>query len=84
MASEEDLRRERELEQIMQRRAGINTKIVDDLQDMSNVLNNRVQLLQFQKAEKTQIRSLTREVNKIASENYNITAGELGLTKKYI
>jgi hypothetical protein len=81
MASEEDLRRERELEQIMQRRAGINSKIVDDLQDMSNVLNSQVQLLQFQKAEKTQIRSLTREANKLASEGFNITAGELGLQK---
>jgi hypothetical protein len=81
MASEEDLRRERDLEQIMQRRAGINTQIVDDLQDQTNVLNEQIRLLKFEKSERTQIHSLTREVNKIASENYNITAGELGLQK---
>jgi hypothetical protein len=81
MASEEDLRRERDLEQIMQRRAGINTQIVDDLQDQTNVLNEQIRLLKFEKSERTQIRSLTREVNKIASDNYNITAGELGLQK---
>ena len=81
MASEEELRRERELNDIFSRRAGINRDIVDDLQDQTNVLNDQIRLLKFEKSERSQIRSLTREVNKIASDNYNITVGELGVQK---
>ena len=81
MASEEELRRERELNDILSRRAGINRDIVDDLQDQTNVLNDQIRLLKFERSERSQIRSLTREVNKIASDNYNITVGELGVQK---
>jgi hypothetical protein len=81
MASEEELRRERELNDLFSRRAGINREIVDDLQDQTNVLNDQIRLLKFEKSERSQIRSLTREVNKIASDNYNITVGELGIQK---
>jgi hypothetical protein len=81
MASEEELRRERELNDLFSRRAGINRDIVDDLQDQTNVLNDQIRLLKFEKSERSQIRSLTREVNKIASDNYNITVGELGVQK---
>jgi plasmid maintenance system antidote protein VapI len=56
-------------------------EIVNDLQDQTNVLNDQIRLLKFEKAERSQIRSLTREVNKIASDNYNITVGELGIQK---
>ena len=81
MASEEELRRERELNDILSRRAGINRDIVDDLQDQTNALQKQVELLKFEDSEKKQIRSLTREINKIASDNYNITVGELGILK---
>jgi len=81
MASEEELRRERELNDLLNRKAGINQEIVNDLQDQTNVLNDQIRLLKFEKAERSQIRSLTREVNKIASDNYNITVGELGIQK---
>jgi hypothetical protein len=81
MASEEELRRERELNDLFSRRAGINRDIVDDLQDQTNVLNDQIRLLKFEKSERSQIRSLTREVNKVASDNYNITVGELGVQK---
>ena len=81
MASEEELRRERELNDLLSRKAGINQEIVNDLQDQTNVLNDQIRLLKFEKSEISQIRSLTREVNKIASDNYNITVGELGIQK---
>ena len=81
MATEEELGRERELNDLLSRRAGINQEIVNDLQDQTNALNDQIRLLQFEKSETSQIRSLTREVNKIASDNYNITVGELGLQK---
>ena len=81
MASEEELRRERELNDLLSRKAGINQEIVNDLQDQTNALQSQIQLLKFEDAEKKQIRSLTREINKIASDNYNITVGELGIVK---
>ena len=81
MASEEELRRERELNELLSRRAGINREIVDDLQDQANVLQDQIQQLRFERAEKSEIRSLTREINKIAANSYNLTVGELGANK---
>lgn len=81
MASEEELRRERELNELLSRRVGINRDIVDDLQDQTNVLNDQIKLLKFERSERSQIRSLTREINKIASDNFSIIAGELGVEK---
>jgi len=82
MASQDDIRREEELFSRVEARAGVESKILNDLRDQSNVINDQLQNFRFQKAEKTEIRSLTREINKIASSNYDVSLRELGTQKQ--
>ena len=81
MASQEELDRERELLNLQTQRAGIDQDILETQQNISNDLNNQIRLLGYEKAEKSEIRSLTRQVNKIASESYALSLNELGTSK---
>ena len=81
MASQEELDRERELLDLQSQRAGIDQDILETQQNISNDLNNQIRLLGYEKAEKSEIRSLTRQINRIASENYALSLDELGTSK---
>jgi hypothetical protein len=81
MASQEELDRERELLNLQTQRAGIDEDILETQQNISNDLNKQIQLLGYEKAEKSEIRSLTRQINKIASESYALSLNELGTSK---
>jgi len=81
MASQEELDREKELLDIQTQRAGIDQDILETQQNISNDLSNQIRLLGYEKAEKSEIRSLTRQVNKIAAESYALSLNELGTTK---
>ena len=82
MASQDDIRREKELLSEVEARAGVESGILSDLRDQSNVVIDQLQNFKFQRAEKTEIRNLTREINKIASSNYDISLRELGSQKQ--
>jgi hypothetical protein len=82
MASEEELRREEELLRLTRERVGINSDILQDVRDISNVLNDQVRQLSFQRRERTEIRNIAKETSKIASESYNITVNEIGTQKQ--
>ena len=82
MASQEELDREQELLRLIQQRAGIQDEILDDIRDISNVLLDQIKTIGFEKQERTEIRSLVREINKTATENYNVTIKELGSQKQ--
>ena len=78
MASQEELDREQELLRLTQQRAGIQEDILEDVRDIGNTITTQLQNLKFERAERTEIRSLVREINKSATENYNTTLKELG------
>ena len=82
MASQEELDREQELIRLTQQRAGIQENILEDVRDIGNVISDQLKNLQFERQERAEIRSLVREVNKTASENYNTTIKELGSQKQ--
>jgi hypothetical protein len=93
MASQEELNRqnqlnnekneqislEKELIVILARRAGIDSSILNDQQDISNTLKDQVKFLKFQNAEKTLLTSLTTKINNIAKDSYAISQDQLGL-----
>jgi hypothetical protein len=82
MASQEELDREQELLRLTQQRAGIQEDILEDVRDIGNTISTQLQNLKFEKSERTEIRSLTREINKTATENYNTSLKELGSQKQ--
>jgi hypothetical protein len=82
MASQEELDREQELIRLTQQRAGIQEDILEDVRDIGNVISDQLKNLKFERQERTEIRSLVREVNKTASENYNTTLKDLGSQKQ--
>ena len=78
MASQEDLRIQEELLRLERERAGITQDNLEKQQNISNYLQQQLASLRFEKAEKSEIRSLTRQLNKIAAEGAAITLNELG------
>ena len=93
MASQEELNRqqkfndekneqislEKELIAVLARRAGIDSSILSDQQDISNTLKDQVKFLKFQNAEKTLLTSLTNKINNIAKDSYALSQDQLGL-----
>lgn len=75
----EQISLEKELIAILARRAGIDSSILSDQQDISNVLKDQVKFLKFQNAEKTLLTSLTTKINNIAKDSYAISQDQLGL-----
>ena len=75
----EQLSLEKELIAVLARRAGIDSNILSNQQDISNVLKDQVKFLKFQNAEKTLLTSLTTKINNIAKDSYAISQDQLGL-----
>jgi plasmid maintenance system antidote protein VapI len=75
----EQISLEKELIAILVRRAGIDSSILSDQQDISNVLKDQVKFLKFQNAEKTLLTSLTTKINNIAKDSYTISQDQYGL-----
>ena len=75
----EQISLEKELIAILARRAGIDSSILSDQQDISNVLKDQVKFLKFQNAEKSLLTSLTTKINNIARDSYTISQDQYGL-----
>ena len=81
MASQEELDRARELNELESQRRGISEENLDSLRSASNVIQDQLRFLKFEKSERSEIRSITRDLNKIANDNYNLTLKDLGTQK---
>jgi hypothetical protein len=81
MASQEELDRARELNELESQRRGISEENLDSLRSASNVIQDQLKFLKFEKSERSEIRSITRDLNKIANDSYNLTLKDLGTQK---
>ena len=81
MASQEELDRLKEIRDLERDLAGIRSDTLNDVRDMSNFLSDSASSLKLEKAERTQIRSIARQINKVAQESYTISLSELGTSK---
>ena len=78
MALNDDLEKGNKL---LSDRLGINEEVIDGLRDYTNVLQDQLKLVEFHNQEKREISSATREINRIAQQNYTILEKELGTEK---
>ena len=81
MASQEELDRLKEIRAIESELAGIRSETLNDVRDMSNFLSDAASELKLERAERNQIRSIARQINKTAQESYTISQKELGTSK---
>lgn len=72
---------EQDLIRLLQQRQGIGESILDDSRDLANVLRDQTKYVQFQVSEKNKLRSIGREIVKIADQTYSIDKKDLGTQK---
>jgi plasmid maintenance system antidote protein VapI len=72
---------EQDLIELLNRRRGIEEASLDDARDLANFLQAQTRELKFQIAEKTSLRSVSRDIVKIATQAFNIQDKELGTLK---
>jgi hypothetical protein len=72
---------EQDLIRLLQQRQGIGESILDDSRDLANVLRDQTKYVQFQVIEKNKLRSISREIVKIADQTYAIDKKDLGTQK---
>ena len=66
---------------IQSKQAGIDSDILSDQQDIANVLKDQIKSLKFQVSEKSLIRKITSDINKISEKGYSLGQEELGTAK---
>jgi hypothetical protein len=71
----------REQIKIQKESAGQTSESLSDQQDISNVIKDQIQFLKFQRTEKTLLRKLTNDINKISQETFAIGKRQLGVDK---
>lgn len=81
MASQEELNRQRELNELLSQRRGIDQSALDDVRDYVNVLQDQLKALKNQSTEKREIDSISRNLIRVAQQNYSVLEQELGTTK---
>jgi hypothetical protein len=79
--NQDNLSLEQDLIRLLKQRQGIGESILDDSRDLANVLRDQTKYVQFQVSEKNKLRSLGREIVKIADQTYAIDRKELGTQK---
>jgi hypothetical protein len=72
---------EQDLIELLNRRRGIEEASLDDARDLANFLQAQTRELKFQLTEKNSIRSVSRDIVRIATQSFNIQDKELGTTK---
>ena len=66
---------------IQSKSAGIDSNVLNDQQDISNVLQDQVKQLKFQVSEKNLLKKITSDINQIAEKGYSLGQEELGTQK---
>jgi hypothetical protein len=79
--NQDNLSLEQDLIRLLQQRQGIGESILDDSRDLANVLRDQTKSVQFQIIEKNKLRSIGREIVKIADQTYVIDKKDLGTQK---
>lgn len=79
--NQDNLSLEQDLIRLLRQRQGIGEGILDDARDLANVLRDQTRHVQFQIIEKNTLRSIGREIVKIADQTYAIDRKELGTQK---
>jgi hypothetical protein len=79
--NQDNLSLEQDLIRLLQQRQGIGEGILDDSRDLANVLRDQTKSVQFQIIEKNKLRSIGREIVKIADQTYAIDKKDLGTQK---
>jgi hypothetical protein len=79
--NQDNLSLEQDLIRLLQQRQGIGESILDDSRDLANVLRDQTKSVQFQIIEKNKLRSIGREIVKIADQTYAIDKKDLGTQK---
>ena len=72
---------EQDLIELLNRRRGIEEASLDDARDLANALQAQTRELKFQITERNQIRSIGRDIVRIATQAYTIQDKELGTAK---
>jgi hypothetical protein len=72
---------EQDLIDLLNRRRGIEEASLDDARDLANFLQAQTREIKFQITEKTSLRSVSRDIVKIATQAFNIQDKELGTIK---
>lgn len=72
---------EQDLIELLNRRRGIEEASLDDARDLANFLQAQTRELKSQIIEKNSLRSVSREIVKIATQTFSIQDKELGTTK---
>ena len=70
---------EQDLIDLLNRRRGIEEASLDDARDLANILQSQTRELKFQIIERNQLRSIGRDIVKIATQAYTIQDKELGI-----
>jgi hypothetical protein len=79
--TKERLSLEQDLIELLKRRQGIEEDTLNDARDLANVLRNQTQALTFQITEKSRLRSISKEINKIAEQSYTRDKSVVGTSK---
>jgi hypothetical protein len=79
--NQDNLSLEQDLIRLLQQRQGIGESILDDSRDLANILRDQTKYVQFQIIEKNKLRSIGREIVKIADQTYAIDKKDLGTQK---
>ena len=81
MATQDELNSVKELIDLEKELAGIRAEALEDQRSIANALQDSVAALQFERTERNEIRSISKQISKIASESYAISVEDLGQQK---
>ena len=81
MATQDDIRRAKELLELEKELAGIRAETLEDQRSIANALQDSVAALKFERTERNEIRSISKQISRIASEAYAISVDDLGAQK---
>ena len=84
MANEEKLNKQKESLDLAKKLLGVEKNVAQEIRDTNNVMpNDQIKLLNFQIAEKSSLRKISRELQSIAESTTAVLQEELG-TQKFL
>lgn len=83
MANEEKLNKQKESLDLAKKLLGVEKNVAQEIRDTNNVINDQIKLLNFQIAEKSSLRKISRELQSIAESTTAVLQEELG-TQKFL
>jgi len=79
--TQEDIKNAKELLELEKELAGIRAETLEDQRSIANALQDSVAALKFERTERNEIRSISKQISRIASEAYAISVDDLGVQK---